>query len=115
MKKNPNFFIKDEKKPKFLHQNLDAEQTIFKHGFNPKSLRFNNQTDIMVLKKNLRNSNEIGKYLKILTGFGEYEEFSGINGFKITKKKFSSAERAIIKSFDIIKEEFFKQSIGSNV
>jgi len=106
-------YLLKNKEDSLLYVFYDAEQDIFKHGFNPESLGFNEKSDIMNLKKNLRNSVEIATYIPTFTGLGDYEELSSINGFKITRRKFGDAPRAIYNTIKEIQNTYFKNAIKS--
>ena len=56
---------------------------------------------------------EIAKYIPILTGLGDYEELSGINGFKISKRKVPNPHGAIVRTLMEIKQRYLKNEIQS--
>jgi len=104
-------FLKDQD-DSLLYVFYDEDQTIFKDHFSPEGLGCDAKKDVIVLKKNLRNSIEIAKCINLLTGLGQYDEFSGINGFKISRRKFSNPKKAIIKTLIEIKK-YLKNEITS--
>jgi len=106
------YFLKD-KENSLLYIFYDEDQAIFKDDFRPQSIGCDDKSDVIVLKKNLRNTIEIAKYINILTGLGNYEELSGINGFKISKRKVPNAHGAIIRTLMIIKQQYLKNGIKS--
>ncbi|MHA1194272.1 MAG: DEAD/DEAH box helicase family protein [Promethearchaeota archaeon] len=89
----------------------DEEQALFVKDFSPQAFGMDQNNDLIVLNKNLRNTVEIANWLKLKTSHGTYEEYSGINGFKISTKEFSSAKDALMKSIQTIQKKYYEQGI----
>lgn len=106
-------FLRDPDKS-FLYVFYDEEQALFTESFAPRSFGMDENRDLIVLKKNLRNTIEIANWLKFKTTLGNYEKFSGINGFKITAQSFSSAKEALMKAMSTIKSKYLNQAINPN-
>ncbi|MEE9379000.1 MAG: NERD domain-containing protein [Candidatus Lokiarchaeia archaeon] len=105
------YFLKDQKKSLF-YVFYDEAQAIFKRDFSPEYFGMDIKSDLIVLNQNLRNTVEIAKWLKKKTKFGYYENFSGINGFKISSYNFSSAEEAILQTIAVINKKYYDQGIS---
>ncbi|MHA1671503.1 MAG: NERD domain-containing protein [Promethearchaeota archaeon] len=89
----------------------DEEQAIFVENFSPQAFGMDQHNDVIVLNKNLRNTVEIANWLKLKTSHGNYEEFSGINGFKISIREFSNAKEALVKTIQTIQNKYYEQGI----
>lgn len=89
----------------------DDEQALFVKDFSPEAFGMDAQNDLIVLKRNLRNSVEIANWLKLKTKLGTYDEFSGINGFKISTREFDSPSAALKRALLIIHQKYYTQGI----
>jgi len=89
----------------------DEAQALFVKDFAPTKFGMDDHSDLIVLNRNLRNTIEIAKWLKLKTNYGNYKEYSGINGFKITSHKFSSGKEAIIKAINEVRNKYYTQGI----
>lgn len=90
---NPNYFLKDADRSIF-YLFYDGSQSIFVKDFAPERFGLDNNKDLIVLTRNLRNTIEIAKWLEHRTEFGNYEQYSGIGGFKVRKHRYANAETA---------------------
>ena len=68
--------------------------------------------DLIVLNRNLRNTIEIANWLRNKTSMGHYTELSGINGFKISARKYDSAKEALMNAMNIIKKKYLTNGIS---
>jgi hypothetical protein len=89
----------------------DEAQSIFVNEFSTEKFGMNSEQDLIILSKNLRNTTEIAKWFKNKTKLGNYQEFSGIKGFKVTTHQFNSSLDALIKIAEIIKGDFINKNI----
>ncbi|MHA1483264.1 MAG: NERD domain-containing protein, partial [Candidatus Heimdallarchaeaceae archaeon] len=89
----------------------DEDQALFVKKFTPEAFGMDAKNDLIVLKKNLRNSVEIANWLKLKTKLGTYDEFSGINGFKISTHEFDSPLNALKKAILEIQTKYYAQGI----
>ena len=96
----------------FLYVFYDEQQALFLKDFSPNAFGMDEERDLMVLNRNLRNSVEIANWLKIKTTYGKYEEYSGINGFKVNKKVFESPSEAIKRAILIIQKKYYKEGVN---
>ncbi len=103
-------FLKDRKTSLF-YVFYDGAQAIFLVDFSPEHFGMDRKKDLIVLNRNLRNTVEIAKWLKWKTSYGEYKEFSGINGFKISSYNFPTAEDAMLQTLAIINKEYYDKEI----
>jgi len=103
-------FLKDPDKSPF-YVFYDEEQALFIEKFSPQAFGMDQHNDLIVLNRNLRNTIEIANWLKLKTSLGTYEEFSGINGFKITTRKFPSAKDALMKAILTIQKKYYGEGI----
>ncbi|MFO8017435.1 MAG: NERD domain-containing protein [Promethearchaeia archaeon] len=105
------YFLKDFDESLF-YVFYDGGQAIFMDEFSPAQFGMEEKSDLILLDRNLRNTIEIAKYLQHRTKFGKYKEYSGINGFKISKLSRNSAREAIISAVNVIKKELLDEGIG---
>ena len=104
------YFLRDPENS-LLYVFYDEEQTLFTEGFSPRSIGMDESRDLIRLDKNLRNTVEIAKWLKIKTTYGSYGQFSGINGFKISAHRFSNAKEALLQIMNVINNKYYPQAI----
>ena len=104
------YFLKDPVISTF-YVFYDEEQAIFVENFSPQAFGMDQHNDVIILNKNLRNTVEIANWLKLKTSHGNYEEYSGINGFKISTREFSSAKDALMKATQTIQKKYYGQGI----
>ena len=95
-----------------LYVFYDEQQALFLDNFSPKAFGMDEERDLMVLSRNLRNSVEIANWLSIKTNYGKYEEFSGIYGFKVSKKVFDNPSDAIKRAILIIQKKYYKEGVN---
>jgi hypothetical protein len=107
-------FLKDQEKS-ILYVFYDSAQSIFVEDFTPKHFNMDEHEDLIVLSHNLRNTIEIAKFLEKRTSYKEfkveYEEYSGIQGFKISRMRVDNALKALKTAVNYINEELFKKEI----
>ena len=107
-----DLFISFLKEPTSLfYVFYDEAQALFVEDFAPTKFGMDEHSDLILLNRNLRNTIEIAKWLTHKTTYGDYKEYSGINGFKITSHKFSSGKEAIIKAVNVIRNKYYTQGI----
>ena len=90
----------------------DEAQALFVEDFTPTKFGMDENSDLIVLNRNLRNTIEIAKWLTLKTNHGKYKEYSGINGFKITSQTFSSQKEAILKAINEVRNKYHTQGIS---
>lgn len=94
----------------------DEAQAIFLEDFSPKDFAMDPTRDLISLTQNLRNTQEIARFLEDQTSYEDftvlYEEYSGIAGLDITRKQFNSVAKAITKITTHIKKEYYNNGIG---
>ena len=103
-------FLKDPDMSTF-YVFYDEEQALFVEDFSPQAFGMDQNNDLIVLNRNLRNTVEIANWLKLKTSHGTYEEFSGINGFKISTRQFSNAKDALMKAIQTIQKKYYGEGI----
>lgn len=104
------YFLREPDKSLF-YVFYDEEQALFSKNFSGSSFGMDESRDLIVLNKNLRNTVEIAKWLKLKTNYGNYQQFSGINGFKISAHKFPSAQQALLQIMNIVINKYYSQAI----
>jgi len=106
--------LKNQKKS-ILYVFYDSAQSIFVDEFTPKHFNMNEHEDLIVLSHNLRNTIEIAKFLEKRTSYKEfkvkYEQYSGIQGFKISRGRYKDPLKAFKTAVNHINKELFKKEI----
>ncbi len=102
--------LKNQKKS-ILYIFFDESQNLFTNKFISTQFGMNPDQDLIVLDKNLRNTVEIGKWIKNATHLGNYSSYSEINGLKVSAKHFSSGKKALHYSIAYIKKKYLNNGI----
>lgn len=108
-----SLFLEDKKESQY-YVFFDSAQALFVEGFSVNQFGMDPQNDLIILQQNLRNTIEIANWLRNKTSYGEYKEYSGINGFKITSRSFDTFDEALCISARIIKNRFYNHGVDSS-
>jgi hypothetical protein len=108
-------FLRDREKSTY-YVFFDSSQSIFVENFNPRQFKLEQDSDLIVLNRNLRNSYEITRWIEERTELGEYKQYSGINGFKVSLVQAKSASKALNTVLNIVyKKKLLKQLDQKNI
>ena len=105
------YFLKDPEESLF-YVFYDEAQALFAKDFAVEDFGLDERSDLIVLNRNLRNTVQIANWLHNNTSLGHYTELSGINGFKITARKYESAKLAVMNAMNVIKKQYLTHGIS---
>ena len=105
-----SLFLRDQK-DSAMYVFYDEDQALFVKNFSIEAFGMDARNDLIVLRRNLRNSVEIANWLKLKTKLGTYDEFSGINGFKISTHEFDTPLAALKNAVQVIHKKYYAQGI----
>jgi hypothetical protein len=105
------YFLRDESQGLF-YLFFDTSQDIYGDNFDNFPFGLDPHRDLITLNQNLRNTVEIAKWIQKETNLGQYEKFSGINGFKIGISHYESGERALKTAIAVINEHYYRHGIS---
>lgn len=91
----------------------DQAQALFVEKFSARYFDMDDNRDLIVLEKNLRNSIEIADWIKNITHHGTYNEFSGIIGFRVKRRRFSNSQHALLSATKLIRKDLLAKGVES--